>query len=122
MAELEVLYVNDDAVLLEITYLKNAYEMCGGFSDPTTCGYSLVNMFEDSECPRGMDEVHSHFAMIGLKVSFKICPIGVYHYFFGSSFTHCTPVTVTLFGKRHQSGIFFEPRWLRSTEIVPNPT
>ena len=30
--------------------------------------------------------------------------------------------TFTLFGKWYRSGIFFEPRWLRRTEIIPNPT
>ena len=30
--------------------------------------------------------------------------------------------TRTLFGKWYRSGIFFEPPWLRRTEIVPNPT
>ena len=81
---------DDEEVLKDIAYLQDLSYLCGGFSVPTTCGYDILHKEETSS-----DNVHAHFAMIGLGVTIKVCP-HCYHYFFGSSFTHCTPAAISV--------------------------
>ena len=67
---------NDEEVKKDIAYLQELCYLCGGFSVPTTCGYDILQKTESLS-----DNVHAHFAMIGLGVTVKICP-HCYHYFF----------------------------------------
>ena len=57
---------------------------------PTVCGYDIIKGENDDN---STENYHSFFSLVGLDVSVKITP-HVYHYFFASSFTHCTPSTM----------------------------
>lgn len=89
---MKVKHADDDLVLRDISYLEKLAIICGGFSVPTTCGYSIL------KCSESDKSVHSYFAMLGLGVAVKICHKS-YHYFFGSSFRHCTPAAITIDSK-----------------------
>ena len=74
---------------VDIDYLERLSVACGGFAVPTTCGYDFVTS------KRFSSNIQAHFAMIGLGVTVQLCP-QCYHYFFGSSYTHCTPMALSI--------------------------
>ena len=73
---------------------------------PTSCGYQILNREKeltgntDVEYVQEFDdETFVSFALIGLGLTIRIRS-GLYHYFFGSTFTHCTPLVVTVRNER----------------------
>ena len=75
----------------EISYLRKLMGVCGGIAAPSTCGYSIVDLCSDEErhC-----EMVADFVMPGLGISVRMCS-KVYHYFYGSAFSHCTAMPLT---------------------------
>ena len=75
----------------EISYLRKLMGVCGGIAAPSTCGYSIVDLCSDEErhC-----EMVADFVMPGLGISVRMCS-KVYHYFYGSAFSHCTAMSLT---------------------------
>jgi hypothetical protein len=73
---------------------------------PTSCGYQILNREKeltgntDVEYVQEFDdETFVSFALIGLGLTIRIRS-GLYHYFFASTFTHCTPLVVTVRNER----------------------
>ena len=62
---------------------------------PTTCGYQFVKCGDSLDAPIEERNMRSYFAMPGLNVSVKLAS-NVYHFFYGSMFSHCTPITVAV--------------------------
>ena len=75
----------------EIVYLRKIMEVCGGIAAPSTCGYSIVPLSNQNE---NVFEMKADFVMAGLGISVRMCS-KVYHYFYGSAFSHCTALPLT---------------------------
>lgn len=73
----------------DVKYLTHLLAMGHGkFQTPTVCGYDIVRT--DTKDSR---DVHACFALLGIRVSVKLCHC--YHYFFPTTLTHCTPWPIT---------------------------
>ena len=62
----------------------------------------LPSKLEQTNCDEQYDETNDtfvSFALIGLGLTVRIRS-GLYHYFFASIFTHCTPLVVTVRDER----------------------
>jgi hypothetical protein len=73
---------------------------------PTSCGYQILNTekkvadnIDLCSLQELDDETFVSFALIGLGLTVRIRS-GLYHYFFASIFTHCTPLVVTVRNER----------------------
>ena len=75
----------------EIIYLRKIMGVCGGIVAPSTCGYSIVALSNQKE---NVFEMKADFVMAGLGISVRMCS-KVYHYFYGSAFSHCTALPLT---------------------------
>lgn len=86
---LDTLKENDIFNKNDIEYLLKVCSMGRGqFQTPTVCGYDIVhNVQKDDRV------VHACFALLGLRVSVKVCHC--YHYFFPTTLSHCTPWPIT---------------------------
>lgn len=73
----------------DVQYLSKLLDMGHGrFQTPTVCGYDIVK-----KDPNDTRNVHACFALLGIRVSVKVCHC--YHYFFPTTLTHCTPWPIT---------------------------
>ena len=81
-----------DGLKSEISYLRQLIGLCGGIAAPSTCGYSIVDLDKNEE---NANEMRADFVMPGLGISVKMCS-KVYHYFYGSAFSHCTALPLTI--------------------------
>lgn len=73
----------------DVQYLMKLRDMgLGKFQTPTVCGYDIVR-----KDPSDTRHVHACFALLGIRVSVRVCHC--YHYFFPTSITHCTPWPIT---------------------------
>ena len=88
LSELRLKTPNDPKLESDIQYLERLASACGGFAVPTVCGYDIV---KSNTCS---NESMAHFAQLGLGVTVQLCP-QIYHLFFGSSYTHCTPMALS---------------------------
>ena len=74
--------------------LKYYQKMQNTFSSlpvPTTCGYKIICNNESDVSEE--EEIISLFALVGLGISVRIRS-NLYHHFYGSTFSHCTPATL----------------------------
>jgi hypothetical protein len=92
LCELKEEYSCYSDVMQDVKYLELLSYVTGGFSVPTTCGYSFVEVDKQTS---ERDRVCADFALLGLGVAVELCPKS-YHYFFGSAFSHCTPVSLVV--------------------------
>lgn len=83
---------DDDRLKREISYLRQLIGLCGGIAAPSTCGYSIVDLDKNKD---ESYEMRADFVMPGLGISVKMCS-KVYHYFYGSAFSHCTALPLTI--------------------------
>ena len=92
----ETRYQNNPMVLKDVKYLRNLYNLCGGFPVATVCGYQMPFLDENENKKRGNStQVHAHFPMPGIASSVRLRP-GMYHYFLGGVFSHCTSIPVAV--------------------------
>jgi hypothetical protein len=103
LSQFEATYCSDPFVLRDVKYLRSLYELCDGFPVATVCGYQMPLMNglkkrgDNSSC---FENLHAHFPMPGIGSSVRLRP-GMYHYFLGGVFSHCTSVPVTV----HNRGV-----------------
>ena len=90
MEELAIFEENDIAYLRSLKITSN-----GKFQSPTVCGYDIVKRRTSSEMS-GEDtwQVFPYFALVGLRISIKICRS--YHSFMAASVSHCTPTPISI--------------------------
>jgi hypothetical protein len=78
----------------QLEYLQKLFETGNGsFSLPTTCGYQMVQTSNNYNITP--NDMKSYFCMSGLGYSVHL-DNNLYHYFFGNTFTHCTPISVSV--------------------------
>ena len=99
LSQFEATYRSDPFILRDVRYLRSLYELCDGFPVATVCGYQMPLMNglqkswdDNSSC---LENLHAHFPMPGIGSSVRLRP-GMYHYFLGGVFSHCTSVPITV--------------------------
>ncbi len=78
----------------QLNYYKRMYDVGKGFALPTTCGYKILEVPSFNPQMKESD-LHGHFLSIGLGVSVRLRS-NIYHYFYGSIFSHCTAIPITV--------------------------
>ena len=93
---LETRHHNNAMVMKDVKYLRNLYNLCGGFPVATVCGYQMPLLDPSENKKQGNSgQVHAHFPMPGIASSVRLRP-GMYHYFLGGVFSHCTSIPVSV--------------------------
>ena len=77
--------------LNELKYYENMQQTFSHMPIPTTCGYKIMKFQKEENCAE--EEIISFFALVGLGISVRIRS-NLYHHFYGSTFSHCTPATL----------------------------
>ena len=89
---LEDKYIDHLKVLDNLNYYKEHINTFGRIPVPTTCGYKILYNPDHS---KETYSIVAFFALVGLGISVEL-KSDIYHYFLGSTFTHCTTVPLKL--------------------------